>query len=1275
MIAMQRLQKRLLVLPILLFGMTAAADTHTWTGGGVNNNWTTAANWGGTAPVAGDSLAFDGTTRRVNTNNFAANTTFSNITFNSGAGVFTLRGNALTLAGEIANNSTGLQTFTLGFSSGSTCSINAATGDIAVSGVIAGACVLYKRGDAKLTLSGNNTYSVGTVIGGGTLSISKDNTTTHHLGALSAGCTLTFDGGSLEVTGGALYASGQNWLLRNIILGPGGGTVVSPLEIGHEDYSGIGEFVSGGTAAGGLTLKGGDIVVRPGAQNTLGKLTAYSGRTFLRNDAGNRYPVGLSDEVLVKTGAFLVFTDHMPRSLTNSFTFEGDSVLCTRTHADYSGAMTLSTTHANFPSSGRIFFNYDDQATDTITINGDWPTLTGDLTIQVGTIHTNVGAVILNGALSGEHAFTKTESGTLVLAGTNTHTGGTTVGGGLLDVRRDGGLGSGNVSVADGATLKLGSGTSHNYIHNSAGLFLNGTGVVNLAYSGTDVVAALSFDGGSTLQAFGTWGSSSSTAANKSSRFMGTGILDVAAPTTIEVTSSTNPSTYGESASFSVTVATAYPEAGTPMGSVQFKTNGANFGSAVALAGGVATSDALPVTFPAGTHAITAVYIPDPGFGMSTGMLAGGQTVLPRPAHLTGSRVYDGTTSVAADILTVANTVDDDDVIVVSGTGTLSGAAAGGQTITSFETLTLGGVAAGNYTLTGGSGTVTITAGATTQTRVETAADGSGIAVAGQSIRTGASITVYAITRDTGGNFVSNAVATWSLVNLTGGVLSGDLVPDPDGRSAVFTGRATGTAKIQAMADGFAGQSGTLAVPIEAGIIHLPRFEAATIGTAQPAYPAQTYWVNGTNNDRFAQWSIGAAEGVGGSDAAVAHPGPEAIGNDGGAIQALRVYYFPVVSNTSYTVSFFYKAIGDGFAGLVGSNYSAMEFLVLESPNLDGGSWLPWAGLTIRDAATEWTNARYTFVTQPATRCVCLKFSMLFGYNNRADPTDSFQLDDDWGTTAALSSSTNPSVYGQPITFTAAVTPVNPAAGTPTGTVQFKTNGANFGNAVSMSGGSAMSDVLPATFLPGTYAITADYSGDDLFTRSAGALGSGQVIEKADSSTTLGSTQNPSVDGESIVFNATAAAVTPGAGTPSGTVQFKMEGSELGAAASLVEGAATSTTISDLAVGTHAITAEYDGDAGFNASTGTLADGQTVEPRPTLQVNVNALLGSNVVEWAGTSSWNYTIQYATSLYPFVVWSNLPNFAGTTGWNGNMSATDTNIVSDRIYYRIRLTRPP
>jgi hypothetical protein len=87
-------------------------------------------------------------------------------------------------------------------------------------------------------------------------------------------------------------------------------------------------------------------------------------------------------------------------------------------------------------------------------------------------------------------------------------------------------------------------------------------------------------------------------------------------------------------------------------------------------------------------------------------------TINALPVNLTGTRSYDGTTTIAAGMLSVANKVGSDNVTVVAGSGTLAGANVGSEAITSFGTLALGGTAAGNYALGGASGSVNITASA-----------------------------------------------------------------------------------------------------------------------------------------------------------------------------------------------------------------------------------------------------------------------------------------------------------------------------------------------------------------------------------------------------------------------------------------------------------------------------------------------------------------------------------------------------------------------------------
>ena len=131
------------------------------------------------------------------------------------------------------------------------------------------------------------------------------------------------------------------------------------------------------------------------------------------------------------------------------------------------------------------------------------------------------------------------------------------------------------------------------------------------------------------------------------------------------------------------------------------------------------------------------------------------------------------------------------------------------------------------------SGTLTVVvAGVPASVSVETAANGTGIVVPAGMISSGSSITGYAIGRDAAGNFVGNIAADgWTLQGKTGGVADGDLIASGDRKSATFTGKVTGTARIQAT-------SGTLKV-VNSGTITVtagaPASIAATGGTPQSA--------------------------------------------------------------------------------------------------------------------------------------------------------------------------------------------------------------------------------------------------------------------------------------------------------------------------------------------------------------------------------------------------------------------------------------------------------
>jgi hypothetical protein len=88
--------------------------------------------------------------------------------------------------------------------------------------------------------------------------------------------------------------------------------------------------------------------------------------------------------------------------------------------------------------------------------------------------------------------------------------------------------------------------------------------------------------------------------------------------------------------------------------------------------------------------------------------------------------------------------------------------------------------------------------------------------------------------------------------------------------------------------------------------------------------------------------------------------------------------------------------------------------------------------------------------------------------------------------TATLVSSLNPSPFGSNVTFTATLTPVSPATGTPSGSVQFLTNGVALGDPVTLSGGVA---AVSTTLLPsGSNAVAVAYAGDDNFLGSSNSL-------------------------------------------------------------------------------------------------------------------------------------------------------------------------------------------
>jgi hypothetical protein len=195
-------------------------------------------------------------------------------------------------------------------------------------------------------------------------------------------------------------------------------------------------------------------------------------------------------------------------------------------------------------------------------------------------------------------------------------------------------------------------------------------------------------------------------------------------------------------------------------------------------------------------------------------------------------------------------------------------------------------------------------------------------------------------------------------------------------------------------------------------------------------------------------------------------------------------------------------------------------------------------------------------------------------------------------TTTAVTSAVNPSVFGQTVTVTATVAPVSPGAGTPTGTVNFF-EGVNVGEGATRVfasvtlNGSDQATFTISSLAVGRHTITAGYGGDTNFASSTGDdSATPQVVNQASTTTAVASSPNPSTSGQTVTFTATVAPVSPGAGTPSGTVSF-IEGATTLASSVTLNGSDQATfTTSSLASGSHTITASYSGDSSFKTSTG-----------------------------------------------------------------------------------------
>ena len=408
-------------------GATSWSNTSAFSGGSLNTTWVNGmdavfepwqdggGNWqGGTVTVSSNVTS-------VNSINFNTSWLTGNYTITSGNGsTITLTGDAIINVGAGTNGidlMQGDQDSNPGYVGGGTATIAC---------TLAGTSGMYKAGAGTLILTGSNTYlnnadhTKDTIIGGGTLQIGNGGTTGDLAGNVSNSANMAFyrtdssgyvfggtisGTGSVDILGGkTIFTANHNYTGLTTI--DGGAT----LQLGNNTSTGsiVGDVVDNGT----LAFNRSDTLTYAGKIYGTGGVTqAGSGTTVL--SGSNTY----SGATNINAGVLSVRADSN-LGTGSSIVFGG-------------GTLQIAGTSA-FSSSKGVMLN----STGTINVtNSAGATFSG---------------VIGSGGSAGMY---KAGAGTLILTGTNTYTGLTTISGGTLQIGNGGTTGDLAGNVSDSANM------------------------------------------------------------------------------------------------------------------------------------------------------------------------------------------------------------------------------------------------------------------------------------------------------------------------------------------------------------------------------------------------------------------------------------------------------------------------------------------------------------------------------------------------------------------------------------------------------------------------------------------------------------------------------------------------------------------------------------------------------------------------------------------------------------------------------------------------------
>ncbi len=338
---------------------------------------------------------------------------------------------------------------------------------------------IVKSGSDELIVTGDNNYSGGTTISGGTLTV--DHADSLGSGDIANSGVLKVGEGELENTlfgSGSLVKTGTGELTLSGDNSYSGGTTITggTLTADHADSLGSGDIANSGVLQVGegeleKTLSGRGSLVKTGTgELTLSGDNDYSGGTTISGGTLTAdHADSLGTGAIANSGVLQVGEGELENTLSGSGSLvkTGSGELTLSGDNDYSGGTIIS-------DGTLIADNADSLGTGAVANSG---------VLQVGEGE-------LENTLSGSGSLMKTGTGELTLSGDNGYSGGTTITGGTLIADNADSLGTG--AVANSGVLQVGEGELENTLSGSGSLVKTGTGELTLSgdnsYSGTTTI-------------------------------------------------------------------------------------------------------------------------------------------------------------------------------------------------------------------------------------------------------------------------------------------------------------------------------------------------------------------------------------------------------------------------------------------------------------------------------------------------------------------------------------------------------------------------------------------------------------------------------------------------------------------------------------------------------------------------------------------------------------------------------------------------------------------